>query len=357
MNIIITAPSLNSNFNVSGISSVASFIIAKNPIQNYIHFEIGKRDNDGRGLSRVINILKSYFKWLSVLLKTRNKLVHFNLPLDAKSVIRDCPLIIITKILGVKMIIHIHGGAYIANPNIPSWAKFLLNLSFRGKNPKIVLGQTEKEFIEKTFKCNYVEVLPNSLNLDDATNFNRIETAEDELKFLFLGRISKEKGLEYIYQAFKILKEKHQFPIKFYMAGKGEDEQEYVNKFKDLLGENFFFEGIVFGESKTNLLKKCNVFLLPSFFEGLPISLLEAMAFSEVVITTNVGSIKYVVNDQKNGLFVKTKNSEDIVNAIFVISNNQELRNNIAINAKKTVFMDFNPKDYIKKLNQIYSYE
>ncbi|MFC5281955.1 glycosyltransferase family 4 protein [Pedobacter alpinus] len=356
MNIIITAPSLNSNFNVSGISSVASFIIAKNPSKNYIHFEIGKRDNDGRGFTRVLNILKSYFKWLYVLLSTKNKLVHFNLPLDAKSVIRDCPLIIITKFLGVKMIIHIHGGAYIANHNIPSWAKFLIKICFNGKNPKIVLGQTEKEFIVDTFKCKNVEVLPNSLNLDDAVDFNRNENVDNELKFLFLGRISKEKGIEYIYQAFKTLKEQ-QFPIKFYMAGKGEEEQEYVKKFRDLLNSDFIFEGVIFGEKKTQLLKDCNIFLLPSFFEGLPISLLEAMSFGQVAITTNVGSIKYVVENKINGLFVKTKNSQDIVDAILAVSNNQELKTKIAIQAKQTVFNNFNPINYIKKLNQIYSYE
>jgi len=355
MNIIITAPSLDSNHNVSGISSVTNFIIEKNPSQNYIHFEIGKRDNDARGLGRMLGILKSYFKWLFTLLKARNKLVHFNLPLDAKSVIRDCPLVILTRFFAVKMVIHVHGGAYILNDNIPSWAKFLLKTSFGSNNPKIVLGEVEKDFLINTFHCKNVHVLPNSLNLDDAEQFERI--ADKNLRFLFLGRISKEKGIEYIFKAFKTLKKNHNYTAEFYMAGKGEDEEEYVQKFRNLLAENFHFKGVVFGNAKTELLKTCNIFLLPSFFEGLPISLLEAMSFSQVPIVTNVGSIKYVIKHQENGLFAGVKNSNDIVNAILEIKNNPASQENMSKEAKQTVFENFNPTDYIKKLNLIYSYE
>jgi glycosyltransferase involved in cell wall biosynthesis len=355
MNIIITAPSLNSNHNVSGISSVTNFIIEKNPSQNYIHFEIGKRDSDGRGLSRVLNILKSYFKWFFLLMKTKDKLVHFNLPLDAKSVIRDCPLVILTRFFGVRIVIHVHGGAYILNDDIPSWAKFLLKLSFAGNNPKIVLGDAEKVFLEATFQCKNVDVLANSLSLDGAQLFDR--TPKNELKLLFLGRISKEKGLTYIYEAFKTLKEKHHYTPDFYMAGKGEDEAEYVSKFGALLDEKFHFKGVVFGDEKTELLKSCNVFLLPSFFEGLPISLLEAMSFGQIPVVTKVGSIKYVVEDEKNGLYVNVKNSEDIINAVLEIRNNSELQANISKSAKETIFKNFNPQDYIRKLNLIYGYE
>lgn len=355
MNIIITAPSLDSNQNVSGISSMVNFIITKNPQNNYIHFQIGKRDTDGRGFSRILNILITYFKWPLLLLKTKNKLVHFNLPLDAKSVIRDCPLVILTRLMGVRMIIHVHGGAYMLNKNIPSWAKFLIKHSFNGNNQKIVLGEIEKEFLTEIFNCKHIHVLPNSLNLDDASLFERKNN--EHLKFLFLGRISKEKGLEYIYQAFKSLKEEHNYTADFYMAGKGEDQEEYVSKFSKLLAENFHFEGVVFGKTKTELLKSCNVFLLPSFFEGLPISLLEAMSFSQIPITTNVGSIKYVIKNKKNGLLVDVKNSSGIVNAVLEIKNNPQYQEEYSIAAKKTVFSEFNPADYITKMNLIYSYE
>lgn len=357
MNIIITGPALKASHNVSGISAVVGFIITKNKNHRYIHFSIGKKDSEKRGLVWLLKIVVSYFKWIYLLATVNHKLVHFNLPIDKRAIIRDCPLIILTKFLGVKMILHTHGGAYLHNDNIPNWAHKLLELSFKGNNPIIVLGNSEAEFLKAQFHCRNIIVLPNSIDLDIAALFNRESFKNEKLDFLYLGRISSDKGIDYIYEAFKILKEKHALNFNFYIAGKGPDQEIYVNKFKALLKEEFIFKGIVFGEEKIALLKKTNVFLLPSFFEGLPISLLEAMAYAQVPITTNVGSIKYVVKNNENGFIVEKKSTDDIVNAILKISTDVELRNKLSIEAKKTVFTNYSPEKYINALNGIYNYE
>ena len=357
MNIIITAPSLDPKINVSGISAVVQFIIHKNKVHNFIHFQIGKTDKEQGGINRILTILVSYIKWVYLLSKTKNKLVHYNFPLDTKAILRDCPLILLTKLLGTKMIIHVHGGAFIQKDNIPTWAKWFLKITLRGKNPKLVLGETEKESLIDKFNCENVYVLPNSIDLDDASLFSRTALANKQLNFLFLGRISKPKGLEYIYLAFKLLKENYSLNFRFYMAGKGEDEQEYVDKFTKLLGSDFIFKGIVFGEEKNSLLKETNVFLLPSFYEGLPISLLEAMAYEQVPICTNVGSIKYVLADHENGYFVKLKSENDIVEKILMLHNDMTQINILGSKAKETVFAKYNPEVYIQRLNSYYNYE
>ncbi|OAQ42048.1 hypothetical protein A5893_02730 [Pedobacter psychrophilus] len=358
MNIIITAPSLNPKYNVSGISSVVNFIIDKNQKHNYLHFQIGKIDKEKGGVGRIIGIIKSYFKWILLLNKTKDKLVHFNFPLDNKAIIRDCPLIILTKLLNVKMIIHIHGGSYIQSNDIPKWAAFLIKHALSDNNPKIVLGDNEKENLIQKFKCRNVFVLPNSLNLDDANLYQRVfDQTNNKLKILFLGRISVDKGIAFIFDAFKILKEKHQIDFEFYMAGKGQEEEEYLPKFRNLLGEKFIFEGVVFGDKKNKLLRETNTFLLPSFFEGLPISLLEAMSYAQVAIVTNVGSIPDVIESGENGIFIETKSAQAIVDSILKLNNNLTLLKKLGEKAKQTVFTDYNPDNYIKKLNSIYQYE
>jgi glycosyltransferase involved in cell wall biosynthesis len=255
MNIIITAPSLNPKINISGISSVAQFIIKKNKEHHYIHFQMGKKDHEKGGIGRIFSILASYFKWVYLLIIIKNKLVHYNFPLDTKAILRDCPLILLTRLLGVKLVIHIHGGAFIQRDDIPIWAKLFLKITLNGKNSIIVLGKSEKENLIKKFGCKNVFVLPNSIDLNDALSFHREPiTNNSKIKLLFLGRISKAKGLEYIYSALEVLKNKHQINFKFYLAGKGEDETEYVNKFRELLGKDFIFKGVVFGEQKEELL-------------------------------------------------------------------------------------------------------
>ncbi len=357
MNIIITAPDLDSQKNVSGISSVVNFIIDKNPKHHYIHFEIGKKDDEKRGIKWFLKIAKNYFKWFYLMATVKDKLVHFNLPLDKRAVIRDCPMLIISKFFRVKLVIHIHGGAYLQNDEIPKWANFLINKTFSGNTPKIVLGKSEKEYLEQDFKCKNVFILPNSINLDDAAKFDRVFPDNEPIKILYLGRIRSDKGMGFILSAFKILKEVYFIDFKFYVAGKGRDEKLYLNRFTELLGDDFIFKGVVFGEKKIDLLKECNVFVLPSFFEGLPMSLLEAMSFALVPIVTNVGSIKYVIEDKINGLIVGKKSATDIVDAVLTLKANSSLRKNLAINTKKTIFTDFASEKYIKLLNEIYSYE
>ena len=81
------------------------------------------------------------------------------------------------------------------------------------------------------------------------------------------------------------------------MAGKEEIEGQYLSRFQTELGNSFIYEGVVFGQSKNIFLQKINVFMLPSFFEGLPMSLLESMSYGVVqllLMSVLLGIVKMV---------------------------------------------------------------
>jgi glycosyltransferase involved in cell wall biosynthesis len=351
---IITTPSLDPNIKVAGISAVTGFIIENNIDNKYIVFEIGKKDDERRDIMWFLNILKTYFKWCHLLLCERKALIHFNLALAKPSIIRDSPLIIIARILKKRMVIHLHGGDYLMHKNLPTWMKWLLKFDFGGKHPIIVLSPLEQAALKERLNINSV-VLCNCVNVNDSFAYNR-NYDNDEMNLLFLGRISDQKGIEYIYQALKLLKQTN-LKFKFTMAGRGRQEQIYVQKFRDLLDHDFDFKGVVSGEQKIKVLKENNVFLLPSFFEGLPMALLESMSFGLVPITTDVGSIGYIITDGENGIFVKRYSSEDIVSALQRLSVDKELRNQLSVNARNYIYENFKPEEYISHLNKIYNYE
>ena len=356
MRIIITSPSLNTNNNVSGISSVTNFIISSSPENEYLHFVIGRRDNEKRNLSWFLNILGIYIKWLYLMVTKKAVLIHFNLALSEDSIIRDSPLIILARLFHKRMIIHIHGGDFLMHKKQPLWMTRLLKIVLSGKNPIIVLSPLEKEVLQQSINCRSIYVLPNCIALKEANEFDRIYSENETLMLLFLGRISVEKGIDYIYRAMELLKEKG-IKFKFFMAGKGPEEIIFSQKFSDLLGMDFEFEGVVLGDQKSDLLKKCNVFLLPSFFEGLPIALLESMSFGLVPVVTSVGSIKYVINDGINGMIVNSHSSEDIAFAIEKLSKDKKHLKELSKNARQYIFSNFKPEVYISSLNEIYCYE
>lgn len=356
MNIIITSPSLNLHQNVSGVAAVTSSIIKSNTEHQYRHFEIGKRDHEKRNIRWLLKFFKLYLKWIKTLITSDFDLIHYNFPIDKRSVLRDAPLILLARFFGKKLIIHVHGGEYMLNTNTPVWAEKLLTQVFSGNNPVIFLSKEEKQFATNKYNCKHAFVLPNAINLKDAISFQRNSQNFEQLKFLFLGRICEEKGLNFIYHAFEELTRRG-LKIRFTLAGKGPEENLFINKFKELLGENFIFKGVVGGQEKIDLLKENNVFLLPSFFEGLPISLLEAMSYAQIPIVTNVGAIPKIVTNHHNGLIVNVKSAESISRAIEVLMNQEIDLFNLSQNARKTIFDTFDLDIYIENLNKIYQYE
>lgn len=350
--VIIVSPSLDPKVNVSGVSSVTNFIINSNPETEYIPFQQGKEDKEKGGYHRLLRIFKSYQRWTKVLRKYPEAIIHYNLPIDNKSIIRDFPFINYCKRKRRKIVLHIHGGSGLFAEKRNRIVDWLTRRILTMDCPVIVLSDKEKDLVEQRYKAQSVISLPNAISLDDAATFNRTaDTAH--LDILFLGRITKEKGMDYILSSLTALKEKG-VNFMFHLAGKESEQTYYINAFTTALGKDFRYEGVVYGAGKAALLRQCKIFLLPSYFEGLPMSLLEAMSYGEVPIVTNVGSIGTVVVDHKNGLLVKDHDTDSIVSGMMELATHRDMIATLATEARKTIFDSFNPKRYISNLNRIY---
>ena len=354
MTVIINSPSLDPKVNVSGISAVTQFILSGNKEVYYIHFEVGRKDAESQGTyARITRILRNKKEWEQLLKENKDAVVHYNIPLMKAAIVRDYMLIKIAHKLGMPIVLHVHGGNYIKERNRPWYIKSLLKEIFKWSKHVIVLGEEEKAILEEDFGIHNVISLPNCIDLSAAREFNRNIEGKEILDILYLGRIEPNKGIDYIFEACKALKSQG---VKFHLnfAGKEETEGQYIPKFKEEFGEDFTFHGIVSGKKKTEVLKKCDIFLLPSFYEGLPMSLLEAMSFGQVPVVTPVGSIPTVVADNVNGCFIRVKNTEDIVNAVKRLIADSELFMSLSQKAKETIMAKFDDKEYIRILNLLY---
>lgn len=354
MKVIINSPSLDPKVNVSGISAVTKFIISKNKDVEYIHFEVGRKDAESQGVvSRIKRILRNKKEWKRLLLKNKDAVVHYNIPLMKAAIIRDYMMLKVAHAMNMPIILHVHGGNYIKERNRPLYLKRMLNKIFSWSRHTIVLGEEELQILKEDFKLNNIISLPNCIDLSEAKEFKRGSRDKKRLDILYIGRIEPNKGIDYILEACKALKSEG-IDYCLHFAGKEEREGEYIPRFKEALGNNFVFHGIVSGETKTELLKNCDIFLLPSFYEGLPMSLLETMSFGEVPIVTPVGSIPTVVKDKKNGLFTEIKDSNSIVNSIKELIKDKDYFTKLSTNAQATIFKEFDDCKYITILNNLY---
>lgn len=353
MQVIIVSPSLDPTQNVSGISAVTQFIIDNNNQVEYIHFELGRKDNERGGWHRIPSIYRKLKEWRLLLKQYPDALIHYNFPLSKPSILRDPMFIRIARKMGRKMLIHIHGGIFLTSPHVPGYLNRILKWVFQGDEPFVVLSEGEKESLQSRYSCKDVHVLPNCIDLTDAKEYVRSYPPSLPIRLGYIGRIAKTKGMTELLEACKVMKERN-VPFVLEIAGKEEIENEYLPLFKKGLGDNFVYTGVVSGQEKAEFLKRLDVFVLPTYFEGLPISLLECMSYGCVSMATPVGAIPTVMIGNVNGLFVPLHDASSIVSGVEALLNDEPLYERLSLAARQTVFDKFSPSKYVEELNMIY---
>ena len=169
----------------------------------------------------------------------------------------------------------------------------------------------------------------------------------------YIGRIEANKGMEELLQACKQLQEGG-VDFRLEMAGKEEQEGLFLPRFEALLGSRFYYCGVVSGQSKSDFFRRLDVFVMPSYFEGLPVALLESMSYGVVPVVTPVGSIMQVVTDGRNGVLTKVKDSRSVVEAIEKLAADRVLLSSMGQEARATIVRNFSTEEYVRKLNRMY---
>lgn len=246
------------------------------------------------------------------------KIVHIHTA-SYNSFKRSALFISLAKFLKRKVVIHIHGGGF--------KEYYEKNTSFVHKNllkcdTIIALTEYWKKFFEGLGFENVI-VVP---NIVDSPTIQERKCNDGKTHILYLGLITKAKGIFDLIDTIYEHKEDLKGNIVLHIGGNGETET--IKKMIDdyLLQDIVIYEGWVSGNKKVELLNNTDVFILPSYTEGLPISILEAMSYSLPVISTPVGGIPEVVRDGENGFLIKPGDKDALFNAIVRLANDEELR-------------------------------
>ena len=349
--VLITSPSINPKLNIGGISSLTKLLIENNSSVGYLHFVRGKKDKEKKGLSWIFNQPNLLLQYFMIIHGNKDlNIVHINMPLEKNAIIRDSFLIIIAALNKKKVVVHLHGGNYSLKFNIPAIFKLLIKISIYYAKTLIVLGQNEKDFLINHYKVQpqKIIVLPNAVNIPEFTT----KEVQNPINILFMGRIEKNKGLKEIISALELLKESQSF--RFKIAGDGPDKVEFIDECKRKIPNHFDYLGVVSGVEKENILLCSHIFILPSYYEGLPYALLEAMANKLVPIVTPVGVIPEIIIDNQNGYIVPIHDFQSIYRKLLEIIEDKSIITCLGENAYHTAKSNFSLKNYINKFNYVY---
>jgi len=236
-------------------------------------------------------------------------------------------LFVMAKFLRKKTIWHIHGSQFdIYYENACFFEKNIIKFGLRKADKVIALSSAWKKTLHKIEPSALIDIILNGVNIKKYQVLNR--HPHNPMIVLFLGRLGKRKGIYDIINAIEILKKEN---IQFILAGDGEINEVKEVLYKKGLQSKVNVPGWISGNDKQDLLSKSDVYILPSYNEGLPISILEAMAAGLPVISTPIGGIPDAVIDGKNGYLIEPGDFEDLASKILMITKDYNLWKKLSI--------------------------
>ena len=260
---------------------------------------------------------------------------------------RSALFILLTKFFKRKVVIHIHGGGF--------KEYYERNSSFVHKNllkcdTIIALTEYWKEYFNGLGVENVV-IVPNVV---DSPVVQNKKYNDGKIHILYLGLITKAKGIYDLLDVINEHKAEFDGKIILHIGGNGETTTLQSIIKENGLSQIVKFEGWVSGVNKVELLNNADVFILPSYTEGLPISILEAMSYRLPVISTPVGGIPEVIKDGVNGLLFTPGDKYALYNAIIKLSTDKGLREDMGEKSYKKVQPHFS-ENVSKELETIYN--
>jgi glycosyltransferase involved in cell wall biosynthesis len=175
----------------------------------------------------------------------------------------------------------------------------------------------------------------------------------EQVEHLFCAaRLSPEKGFTFLIRALKILTDKgHSLELR--LAGDGPSRAQLDRLARDLgVVDRVHFLGYMGEDAINKELRAADLFVLPSFVEGVPVSAMEAMAMGVPVIATNIGATSELVEDRKTGLLVRPSDAEALAEAVIMLIRDYDFRTRAAELARKKVTKEFEIQRETAKLNR-----
>ena len=247
----------------------------------------------------------------------------------------------IAKMMGKKVVFHCHGGGFkeFRLSNIKKVDAILAKVDC------VVCLSGEWNNYFQSIGCRHIVTIKNVIREPNIENVEK----NGVVHFLFLGLICDNKGIFNVLKAIGDHKQELQNRIVLHIGGNGETDR-LLSIIKELGIETLVrFEGWVDKEKKQYLLNLADVYILPSFIEGVPISILEAESYHKPVITTNVGGIPSIVQDCVSGVFVTPGNDKEIYLAMKMMAESEELRQKYG-EASYRISRDYQPEAIKKEL-------
>jgi glycosyltransferase involved in cell wall biosynthesis len=287
----------------------------------------------------------------------RMALLHVNLALGI-SVLRKLILVYAASLAGAPTVVHIHAANLQFYDRMPQKLRWFVRRAFRRTNCVIVLGENARSFVINTLgvEAERVVKLTNGVPKPVIAPVARLE--DEPFRLLFLGSQFERKGLSDLLAALarpELLRLNWQLTIAGGGRRKGDEAQQFRERARDLgLESRVRFVGWIEQLRVSDLLARSDALILPSYEEGLPLVILEALGHGVPVICTPVGEIPQFLTDRKTALFVTPGQREELARALAEVIESPKLCTELAEAGRSHFQAHFSHKAFTRNLVSIY---
>ncbi len=346
-------------------TSVWFNILRKSKLKKYFNttfFNINLHNNLSTlgkfNFKNIILTIIIYIKLFNIIKSRNYDLILIPISQTTLGFIKDSIFILLSKIFVNKVVVILHGG------NIKNWLKgssFLMNKYFefclRIIDDGIVLGANLVSQFNDFIDREHIHIVPNGLNINKTIN---IIKNSDIINILYLGNLQRAKGIIDVIKSLYFLKKKEISNFTLFIVGEWVDEDvkkecfDYQNKYNLPI----VFKGPLFGKEKYDILAQSDIFVFtPKESEGLPLSLIEALASGLPIVTTNQGAIRECVIHNYNGFVLDKSSPKKIADMLQKLILDNSLRNAMSVNSSRHYAKNFTEEimidNYIKTFNTI----
>jgi glycosyltransferase involved in cell wall biosynthesis len=313
---------------ISGVSTHVNLLMGSALGEDFelVHFQVGSEGRREGRLAKLVRLLASPFALFATILFRHASVVHINSSLNTRAYWRDLMYLFVAKLLRARVLYQVHGGKL---PQVFFEGRELLTRFLRWSltlpDLVVVLARCELEAYLGFVPQQNVAALANGIDCAPFAGIPVVHSnPEYPMRLIYIGRLDREKGLYETLQAMRLASELG-VDARLTIGGSGAEEAR-LKRYAHALGlsSKVCFVGPVFGEDKVRLLACADVMVLPSYSEGLPYALLEAMAAGVPVIATPVGAIPDVLTDGIHGFLVPPRDGKAIAEALATLSADRE---------------------------------
>lgn len=314
---------------------------------------------EGSLRARLARAAASFGQVFMLAMRGRVALLHCHVSMYG-SFWRKSLFAMMARMFHIPVLFHLHGSKTKEfYQGLPQFAQRLADRQLAAASVVLVLSESWREFVLGLAPSARVVVLPNYVDIpqrmiSDIRQTGAAESGRNQVTVLFLGLIGERKGVYDLLRAFagaaSCVPHLH-----LRVAGNGEMEKARHLADELRLHDRVDFPGWVDAQARNELLAEADIFVLPSYNEGLPVSVLEAMAWALPVITTPVGGIPELITHQIEGILVPPGDVAGLQAWLETLADDANLRRRLGDAARDVVRHRFSRENTLPELTALYA--